>query len=88
MHLLENSPVGISALRQLLERVEVVPILATDLADVFGYVSNFAPNMDLADGCLVVLQKRIPRSIIVTTDDRDFSTYRVPFLSPSGLFAQ
>ncbi len=87
MHLLENSPAAVAALERLLERMEVVPVLATDLHGVFEQVANFAPNMDLADGCLVVLQRRIPRSIVVTTDDRDFSTYRIPFLSPRGIFA-
>jgi predicted nucleic acid-binding protein len=88
MHLLENAPAAIVALRRLLERVEVFPVLATDLPAVFATMSDFAPNMDVADGCLVVLQRRIPRSIVVTTDRRDFATYRVPFLSPDGIFSQ
>ena len=87
MHLLENAPAAIAALRRMAERVEVVPVMATDLSAVFVYLADFAPNMDLADGCLVVLQKRIPRSIVVTTDHRDFSAYRIPFLSPKGVFA-
>ena len=88
LHLLENAPAAITALGRLLERMEVVPVLPTDLPAVFGCIADFAPNMDLADGCLVVLQQHIPRSIVVTTDHRDFATYRVPFLSPHGIFAQ
>jgi hypothetical protein len=88
MHLLENSSAAIKALRRLLEGVEVFPILAADLPAVFDRIADFAPSMDLADGCLVTLQHRIPRSIVVTTDHRDFTTYRVPFLSPKGIFAQ
>jgi predicted nucleic acid-binding protein len=88
IHLLENAPVAIKALRHLLEGVEIFPVLAADLPAVFDQIADFAPNMDLADGCLVVLQQRIPRSIVVTTDHRDFATYRVPFLSPKGIFAQ
>jgi predicted nucleic acid-binding protein len=88
MHLLENSPVAIKALRRLMEGVEVFPILANELPAVFDRIADFAPNMDLADGCLVTLQRRIPSSIIITTDHRDFTTYRVPFLSPKGVFAR
>jgi len=87
MHLLGNAPAAVAALLGLLERIEVVPVLTADLHAVFGYLANFAPNMDLADGCLVTLQRRIPLSIVVTTDHRDFSAYRVPFLSPQGLFS-
>jgi predicted nucleic acid-binding protein len=87
MHLLENNPTAIAALRRILERMEVAPVLPSDLHTVFDLVAGFAPNMDLADGCLVVLQRSIPNSIVVTTDHRDFTTYRVPFFSPHGIFA-
>jgi predicted nucleic acid-binding protein len=87
LHLLENAPAAIGAMRRLLEQMEVIPVLTGDLQAVFGLVSDFAPNMDLADGCLVALQRRTPRSIVVTTDHSDFSVYRVPFLSPQGLFS-
>ena len=85
-HLLENAPRAIAALRRFLERIEIVPVLPTEFAAVFDELETFAPAMDLADGCLVNLQRRIPASIVVTTDHRDFATYRVPFLSPIGLF--
>jgi predicted nucleic acid-binding protein len=87
LHLLANNPTAISALRRILERMEVSPVLAADLPAVFDVIADFAPCMDLADGCLVVLQRRIPHSIVVTTDHRDFTTYRVPFFSPHGIFA-
>jgi predicted nucleic acid-binding protein len=87
LHLLENSPAAIAALRGFLGRMEVVPVVATDFPTVFDRLADFAPAMDLADACLVVLQRHMPASIIVTTDHRDFATYRVPFLSPLGIFA-
>jgi predicted nucleic acid-binding protein len=43
--------------------------------------------MDLADGCLVALAARDADAVVLTTDTRDFSTYRIPFASPEGLFA-
>lgn len=86
LHLLENAPRAIAALRRFLERMEIVPVLPTEFTAVFDELETFAPAMDLADGCLVNLQRRIPASIVVTTDHRDFATYRVPFLSPIGLF--
>ncbi|MGA3007059.1 MAG: PIN domain-containing protein [Opitutaceae bacterium] len=87
LHLLENSPAAITALRGFLERMEVVSVVATELSTVFQRLADFAPAMDLADACLVVLQRRIPTSIVITTEHRDFATYRIPFLSPLGLFA-
>ena len=86
LHLLENASRAIVALRGLLERIEIVPVLPTEFTQIFDELERFAPAMDLADGCLVNLQRRIPASIVVTTDHRDFATYRVPFLSPTGLF--
>lgn len=88
LHLLENSPAAIEALCGFLARMEVVPVIGTDFTTVFDRLAAFAPAMDFADGCLVVLQRRIPASIVVTTDHRDFATYRVPFLSPLGVFAE
>jgi predicted nucleic acid-binding protein len=88
LHLLENAPAAIAALRGFLERMEVIPVVAIDFRPVFERLKIFSPAMDLADGCLVVLQQRIPASIVVTTDHRDFATYRVPFVSPLGVFAQ
>jgi hypothetical protein len=44
--------------------------------------------MDLADGCLVALAARDAEAVVLTTDTRDFASYRVPFASPEGLFAR
>jgi len=86
LHVLENAPAAIEALRALLRRLEVVPVLGQEGDAVFARVARFAPEMDLADGCLVALQGRIPGSIVITTDQRGFAVYRVPFLSPLGVF--
>jgi uncharacterized protein len=88
LHLLEDAPRAIATLQRLLERMEIVPVLPTEFTRVFDELETFAPAMDLADGCLVNLQRRIPASIVVTTDHRDFATYRVPFLSPIELFTR
>lgn len=87
LHLLENAPRAVAAFRAFLERIEVVPVVSTEAAAIFDELERFAPGMDLADGCLVILQRRIPASIVITTDHRDFATYRVPFLSPQGVFS-
>ena len=87
LHLLGNDAAGIAALRGFLARMDVIPVLGVEVDAVFDRLASFAPSMDLADGCLVVLQQRIPGSIVVTTDHRDFAAYRVPFLSPRGVFA-
>jgi uncharacterized protein len=86
-HLLENEPVAIGALHEFLGRIEIVPVLQEELETVFVLMKQFAPQMDLADACLVVLAARYADSIVLTTDTRDFSTYRIPFASPEGLFA-
>ena len=66
-------------------------------ADTFAHLTpsarvalmkRFAPQMDVADACLVTLAARDAEAIILTTDTRDFSIYRVPFASPQGLFAE
>jgi predicted nucleic acid-binding protein len=88
MHLLDNDPAAIDALHGFLKHMEIVPILRDELAGVFGRLKQYAPRMDLADGCLVALSARDGEAIVLTTDTRDFSTYRVPFASPDGLFAQ
>ncbi len=87
LHGVENDPRAIAALRILVGRMEVIPVLPLESDALFDNLSRYAPAMDLADGCLLVLQRRTPDSIIITTDDRDFATFRVPYLSPSGVFA-
>ena len=53
---------------------------------VFDEIERWAPRMDFADGCAVVLARSYERAFVLTTDFRDFSSYRVPFASPEGAF--
>jgi predicted nucleic acid-binding protein len=53
---------------------------------VFNEVEHWAPRMDFADACAVVLARNYERAFVLTTDFRDFSAYRVPFASPEGAF--
>jgi predicted nucleic acid-binding protein len=87
-HLLDNDPVAMASLRGFLKRMEIVPILRDELDEVFARLKRYAPRMDLTDGCLVALAARDAGAVVLTTDTRDFSTYRVPFASPEGLFAE
>jgi uncharacterized protein len=87
-HLLDNDAAAMEALRGFLRRMEIVPVLRDELDAVFGRLGRFAPRMDLADGCLVALAARDADAVVLTTDTRDFATYRVPFASPEGLFAE
>ena len=48
--------------------------------------AGWAPRMDFADACAVVLARNYERAFVLTTDFLDFSTYRVPFASPEGAF--
>lgn len=85
-HGLENHPVAVRALRRLVARLDVVPIAPDRLASVFDEVERWAPGMDFADACAVVLVRSYERAFVLTTDFRDFATYRVPFASPEGAF--
>ncbi len=53
---------------------------------VLGLMERYAPTMDYADACAVLLAKAHTGSMVVTTDHRDFSVHRVPFVSPRGEF--
>ena len=86
LHLVANSRRAVEALRGLVERMELAPAMGGDIDAVFSGLVDFSPEMDLADGCLVTLSKRM-NALVVTTDERDFAIYRVPYLSPRGLFA-
>ena len=86
LHGVENDPRAIAALRILVGRMEVIPVLPLAAGELFDNLTRYAPAMDLADGCLLVLQRQTPDSIIITTDERDFATFRVPYLCPSGVF--
>jgi predicted nucleic acid-binding protein len=87
-HLLENHPLAIQALHRFVARMQIIPVLHDNLAGVFALMKQFAPQMDVADACLVALARKHPDGIVLTTDTRDFSTYRIPFASPEGLFAE
>lgn len=86
-HLLDNDPRAMESLHGFLKRIEIVPVLRDELDGVFSRLKRYAPRMDLADGCLVALAARDAEAVVLTTDTRDFATYRVPFASPGGLFA-
>jgi hypothetical protein len=50
-------------------------------------MERYAPMMDYADACAVLLARVHAGALVATTDHRDFSTYRVPFISPKGKFS-
>jgi predicted nucleic acid-binding protein len=85
-HGLENHPTAVRALRRLVAGMDVVSVAPDRLAAVFDEVERWAPGMDFADGCAVVLVRSYERAFVLTTDFRDFSAYRVPFASPEGAF--
>ena len=85
-HGLENHPKAVRALRQLVARMDAVPVAVALITPVFNEIEHWAPRMDFADACAVVLARNYERSFVLTTDFRDFSTYRVPFASPEGAF--
>lgn len=66
--------------------MDVVPVAEQALASVFDEVERWAPRMDFADACAVVLARRHDRSFVLTTNFRDFAVYRVPFAAPEGAF--
>lgn len=85
-HGLENHPAAVRALRQLVTRMDIVAVAAAELQPVFNEIEQWAPRMDFADACAVVLARNYERAFVLTTDFRDFSAYRVPFASPEGAF--
>jgi len=85
-HGLDNHPEAVTALRRLVARMDIVPCGAERLKPVFDEVERWAPRMDFADACAVVLTRSYESSFVLTTDFRDFSAYRVPFASPEGAF--
>lgn len=85
-HGLENHPVAVGALHRLLGRMDVVALVARRLDEVFDEVERWAPRMDLADACAVVLVRSYEHAFVLTTDLRPFSAYRVPFACPEGAF--
>ena len=87
-HILENHPRALAALRELVKRMDVVPVATSFLDEVFDEVTEWAPEMDFADACAVVLARNYEHSFVLTTDFRDFATYAIPFASPEGAFYQ
>ena len=85
-HGLENHLAAVQALRRLVGRMEVVSMASARLGAVFDQVEQWAPRMDFADACAVVLVQSSAGSFVLTTDFRNFSNYRVPFVSPEGAF--
>lgn len=57
-----------------------------DPVDVLAEMQKWDRRMDYADGCAVLLARSHKSSVVVTTDHRDFSVFRVPFISPKGTF--
>ena len=86
LHGLENHRAAVRALRRLVDRMDVVAIAPERVDAVFAEVEQWAPRMDFADACAVVLVRSYAHAFVLTTDFRDFSTYRVPFASPEGAF--
>jgi len=74
------------ALRKLVARMDIVAVATTMIEPVFAEVERWAPRMDFAHACAVVLARNYERAFVLTTDFRDFSAYRVPFASPEGAF--
>jgi predicted nucleic acid-binding protein len=85
-HGLENHPAAIRALRKLVARMDVVAVAKLGLPSVFNEIEKWAPRMDFADACAVLLVRNFEHAFALTTDFRDFSAYRVPFASPEGAF--
>jgi predicted nucleic acid-binding protein len=82
-HLVKNQGPALDRLRELVERMQ-----AEDPApvEVLALMKRYAPEMDYADACAVLLSRRHKGAVVLTTDHRDFSVYRVPFVSPKGEF--
>jgi predicted nucleic acid-binding protein len=85
-HGLDNHPVAVRALRRLVGRMDIVSLAPRHIEAVFDDIERWAPRMDFADACAVVLARSYERAFVLTTDFRDFSTYRVAFASPEGAF--
>jgi hypothetical protein len=74
------------ALRKLVARMDIVGVATALIQPVFNEIEHWAPRMDFADACAMVLAGNYERAFVLTTDFRDFSTCRVPFASPEGAF--
>ena len=82
-HLFRNQGPALDRLRELVERMQVedpAPVKVLEL------MRRYPPEMDYADARAVLLARRHKGAVVLTTDHRDFSVYRVPFVSPKGEF--
>lgn len=85
-HGLDNHPTAVRALRQLVSRMDVVAVAVTFTDQVFDEVERWAPRMDFADACAIVLASVYERAFVLATDFREFSAYGISFASPAGVF--
>jgi predicted nucleic acid-binding protein len=82
-HILKNGPRALEFLEKLVERMRVEdPAPVAVLAEM----RKWEQRMDYADACAVLLARRHKGAVVLTADHRDFSVYRVPFVSPKGEF--
>ena len=82
-HHFANEPRALAALRRL---VGGIAVKESPPDAVLGLMERYAPMMDYADACAVLLARAHPGAVVVTTDHRDIAIYRVPFISPKGEF--
>ncbi len=82
-HLLGNDARALGLLATLLE---VMRREDPEPNEVLALMQRWAPRMDYADACAVILARRHRGAVVLTTDHRDFSAYKVPFVSPRGEF--
>ena len=82
-HVLDNAPKALAELRRLVSRMTVDDPSPVDVLEEMG---RWSRRMDYADACAVLLARRHPGAVVLTTDHRDFSIYKVPFISPKGEF--
>lgn len=82
-HLLGNDQRALIALRGMLAGMEHE---TPDPSAVFSLMEKYAPTMDYADACAVLITRVHKGAVVVTTDHTDFSTYKIPFISPKGVF--
>lgn len=82
-HILNNGPRALEFLEKLVAQMHVEdPAPVAVLAEM----RRWDLRMDHADACAVLLARRHKGAVVLTTDHRDFSVYRVPFVSPKGEF--
>lgn len=84
VHLLENSAPAVSRLSRLVDRMTIISFASAEWRDALAAVTRHSPVMDFADACIVHMVKTRRGSFALTLDQRDFSTYRIPFASPAG----